>query len=196
MPKGIASADLISVVKIEKNGNEQAVHCDAKKPGDSGLTPLVHRQSVLVLFHGFRAMVILKRLIPDRKEATNYVRSSLEALTPPHVFTDEEWVETVEHSVWEYLIHQQFMAEKLPPFEIVRVPLETSETIILDNRCPHAGDRWLGGADTWYRWHFYGFEREMAVEGLDISEESSDTTVDLCEPDLLPIVTWTPALFK
>ena len=77
----------------------------------------------------------------------------------------------------------------MPPFEIVRVPLETSETIVLDNCCQQAGNRWLGGADIWYLWHFYGFEREMEVEWLKISEESSDTTVDLCKADLLPFVT-------
>ena len=198
MPKEIARSDLLSVIKLQKNGKQQAVHCDAKKSGTSGLTPLVERQSVLVLFHGFRAMVILKRLIPDRKEATDYVRSSLQALTPPRMFTDEEWVDTVEPCVWEYLVHQQFTAERLPPFKMVRVPLETSQTIILDNRCPHAGDRWLGGpgVDSLYRWHFYGFERKMEVEGLEMTEESSTTTVDLCEPNLLPIVTWTQALFK
>ena len=66
MPEKLASADLISAIKIEENGEEQSVHCDAEKPGNSVLTALVERQSVLVLFGGFRGMVILKRLTPDR----------------------------------------------------------------------------------------------------------------------------------
>ena len=196
MPEKLASADLISAIKIEENGEEQSVHCDAEKPGNSVLTALVERQSVLVLFGGFRGMVILNRLTPDRKEATNCVRSRLAALTHPRTFSEDEWVNTVEPCVWEYLVHQQFAAEKLPPFEIVRVPLEISDTIILDNRCPHAGDRWLGIAGSLYRWHFYGFDRNIEMQGLEIAQESSETTVDLCEPDLLPIVTWTQALFK
>ena len=131
-------------------------------------------------------MVILKRLTPDRKEATNYVRSRLAALTHQRTFSEDEWVDTMEPCVWEYLVHQQFAAEKLPSFEIVRVPLETSDTIILDNCCPHAGDRWLGIAAS--------LKCNIAMQGLQMAEESSDTTVDLCETDLLPIVTWTQAL--
>ena len=199
MPKGIANAELISVIKLEEKGEQEAVHCDSKRPGVSGLTALVERQSVLVLFNGFRAMVILRRLIPDREEATSHLRSRLAALTPPRAFTDEEWVGTVEPCVWTSLVHQRFAAEKLAPLEMVRVPLDICDTIVLDSRCSHAGDRWLGRAGSLYWWHFHGFERSLALDLQDLlekAEESSDTTVDLCEPDLLPIVTWSQALFK
>lgn len=200
MPEGLASANLLAMIKLLPEGAEQSVHCDSPEPGNSALSACKEGQSVLVMINGFRGMVILERLTPDREVATNFARSSLAAQSPPRTFNSDEWTNIVEPCVWEFLVHQQFTVEKLPPFEVVRVPLDVSETIILDYRCPHAGDRWRGpaGCDGLYRWHFYGFRRDVIMRTLELTEESSETTVDLCEPQYLPIFTWAQksSLFK
>ena len=72
--------------------------------------------------------------------------------------------------MWEYLVHRQFIAEKFSPCDIdASFARRFSDSIILDNRCPHAGDRWPRRASSLYWWHFYGFQRNIALQELEMT---------------------------
>ena len=76
----------------------------------------------------------------------------------------------MEPGVWEYLVHRQFIAEKFSPCDIdASFARRFSDSIILDNRCPHAGDRWPRRASSLYWWHFYGFQRNIALQELEMT---------------------------
>ena len=65
------------MIESKQECEEQSFHCDSPEPGASGLTPMEEDQSVDILKGGFKAMVILEELRPDRKKATDLVRSRL-----------------------------------------------------------------------------------------------------------------------
>ena len=83
MPKSITTAESIAVIESKQGCTEQSFHCDSPEPGASGLTPMEEDQFVDILDGGFKAMVILEKLRPDRKKATDFVRSHLSDLSLP-----------------------------------------------------------------------------------------------------------------
>jgi hypothetical protein len=113
-------------------------------------------------------------------------------LHPPLDYTDETWAEIVEPLVWQYLVHKEFKARGLKDFEVVRFGIKKSQTIVLDSRCPHAGTAWTGGdRKRLYRGHFYGFRKDVLRRNrVSAAEKDEHTTVDLCDNDHFPIITW------
>ena len=71
------------MIESEQECEEQLFHCDSLEPGSSGLVPMEEDQSLDILTGGFAGMVILEELRPDRKKATDLVRSSLAASSLP-----------------------------------------------------------------------------------------------------------------
>jgi len=110
----------------------------------------------------------------------------------PLVYTDKEWEEIMEPLVWQYLVHKEFKARGLKDFEVVRFGIKKTQTIVLDSRCPHAGTAWTGGdRERLYRGHFYGFRKDVLRRNrVSAAEKDEHTTVDLCDNDYFPIVTW------
>jgi hypothetical protein len=166
---------------------DQSFHTDSLMPGFSAVRPFEQSQSVLVLWNGFRAIKILEELMEDRIEATEFVRS----LHTARRLSDTQW-QSVEPRVWELLVHKEFKARKLPDFEAVRVPVAVSCKIVMDTRCPHAGDSWSGRKRA-YRGHLYGYRRDIKERtnlGLSLTGKDEFATVDLTDRDLSPIVGW------
>lgn len=172
MPKSITSAESIAAIKSLEACDGQSYHRDSKEPGNSGLTAVEEDQHIDILVGGFQATVILEEVSPDRKKATDLVRSRLvapglasepaPAATQPRVakrprlaepepshqtsseYSDEEWDDRVEPLVWMFLVHEEFKARRVRDFEAVRFPIRRGQTIVLDSRCPHSGAPWTG----------------------------------------------------
>jgi hypothetical protein len=137
-------------------------------------------------------MVILEELQADRKQATELVRSRLALQNPSFVCSDEKW-ETLEPSAWESLVHQEFKARGVKDFEVVRVRVKKTRTAVVDSRTAHAGTSWkaLCGRKRLYRGHFYGFRQNVMKRKRSIVFQKDEyTTVDLCDKDHFPIVSW------
>jgi hypothetical protein len=63
----------------------------------------------------------------------------------------------------------------------------------MDSRTAHAGTSWnaLCGLKRLYRGHFYGFRQDvMRRNRAIVFEKDEHTTVDLCDKDHFPIVSW------
>jgi hypothetical protein len=140
-------------------------------------------------------MVILEELQADRKQATELVRSRLASQNPTFptfVCSDEKW-ETLEPSAWESLVHHEFKARGVKDFEVVRVRIQKTRTALVDSRTAHAGTSWkaVGGRKRLYRGHFYGFRQNvMKRKRYLVYQKDEHTTVDLCDQDHFPIVSW------
>jgi len=91
-------------------------------------------QHLVVVLHGFHAMRIYEEIVVDRKAATSLFRMRLSE----QVFSDVEWLR-VEPKAWEFLVHKEFEARRLPKFEAVRVPIRQGGSVVLDTRCLHGG---------------------------------------------------------
>ncbi len=148
-----------------------------------------------VLWNSFEAMVILEELQNDRKQATELLRSRLASTwNPSFVCSDEAWGTLLEPSAWEFLVHQEFKARGLKDFEVVRVRIEKTKTAVVDSRTVHAGIPWIGsasGSNRLYRGHFYGLHQDVLMRSrADRSDRDEPTTVDLCDDDHFPIVSW------
>ena len=188
MPAAVGDMELLAVLESLPGAEDQGFHFDSNKPGASAITSLERDQFVYVLFFAFHAMRIQEDLRKDRLEATGLVRSILAAKDIS--FSDEEWKDTVERRIWQFLVHEEFRARDVRPFEVVRVPVLKDQTIVLDTRCLHAGASWPGEENA-YRAHFYGYERDLRKQ---TSEQRLDKdeylTVDPCNDNLFPIVGW------
>ena len=105
-------------------------------------------------------------------------------------FSDEEWEDVIERSIWQFLVHEEFRVRGVRPFEVVRVPVLKDQTIVLDTRCVHAGAPW-SGEERAYRGHFYGYEQDVLKQTPEQRTKKDEyLTVDLCNDDLFPIVGW------
>jgi len=108
-------------------------------------------------------------------------------------FSDEEWKNTVEPRVWQVLVHEEFKARKVGDFEVLRVRVKRSQTIVLDSRCVHASAPWTGrpGCKRLYRGHFYGFRKDVLRRVRESPTDRDEyTTVDLCSRDFIPLASW------
>ena len=106
--------------------------------------------------------------------------------------SDEEWAR-LEPSAWELLVHRQFEARGVKKFEVVCVPIQKTMTVVVDSRTSHAGSPWKAssGRQRLYRGHFYGFRQDVLNRPPDVlGDKDESTTVDLCDGDYFPIVTW------
>jgi len=188
MPAAVGDMELLAVLESLPGAEDQGFHCDSEKPGASAITSLERDQFVYVLFFAFHAMRIQEDLRIDRLEATGLVRTILAAREIS--FSDEEWKDTVERRIWQFLVHEEFRARDVRQFEVVRVPVLKDETIVLDTRCLHAGASWPGEKNA-YRAHFYGYERDLQKQTSEQRLNKDEyLTVDPCNNDLFPIVGW------
>jgi len=195
MPKAVSDTGRLAVLGTFSGAEEQSFHLDSTEPGNSGITAYEEDQYVDVLWNSFIAMVILEELQADRKQATELVRSRLASQNPtfpPFVCSDEKW-ETLEPSAWESLVHHEFKARGVKDFEVVRVRIQKTRTAVVDSRTAHAGTSWkaVGGRKRLYRGHFYGFRQNvMKRKRYLVYQKDEHTTVDLCDQDHFPIVSW------
>jgi len=192
MPKAVSDTGRLAVLGTFSGAEEQSFHLDSTEPGNSGITAYEEDQYVDVLWNSFIAMVILEELQADRKQATELVRSRLASQNPTFVCSDEKW-ETLEPSAWESLVHQEFKARGVKDFEVVRVRIQKTRTALVDSRTAHAGTSWkaVGGRKRLYRGHFYGFRQNvMKRKRYLVYQKDEHTTVDLCDQDHFPIVSW------
>ena len=195
MPKAVSDTGRLAVLGTFSCAEEQSFHLDSTEPGNSGITAYEEDQYVDVLWNSFIAMVILEELQADRKQATELVRSRLASQNPtfpPFVCSDEKW-ETLEPSAWESLVHHEFKARGVKDFEVVRVRIQKTRTALVDSRTAHAGTSWkaVGGRKRLYRGHFYGFRQNvMKRKRYLVYQKDEHTTVDLCDQDHFPIVSW------
>ena len=188
MPRRAGGLELLAILESLSGAEDQGFHYDSKKPGATGITSYEQDQFVYVLFFSFYAMRILEDLRKDRLAATEYVRARFAAQMV--FFIDTDWDTIVEPRVWQFLVHEEFRARDVSPFEVVRVPVRKDHTIVMDTRCVHAGAPWHGSHRV-YRGHFYGYERDLQKQNPEqIVDKDEYLTVDLCEEDLLPIVGW------
>ena len=195
MPKAVSDTGRLAVLGTFSGAEEQSFHLDSTEPGNSGITAYEEDQYVDVLWNSFIAMVILEELQADRMQATELVRSRLASQNPtfpPFVCSDEKW-ETLEPSAWESLVHHEFKARGVKDFEVVRVRIQKTRTALVDSRTAHAGTSWkaVGGRKRLYRGHFYGFRQNvMKRKRYLVYQKDEHTTVDLCDQDHFPIVSW------
>lgn len=195
MPKAVSDTGRLAVLGTFSGAEEQSFHLDSTEPGNSGITAYEEDQYVDVLWNSFIAMVILEELQADRKQATELVRSRLASQNPtfpPFVCSDEKW-ETLEPSAWESLVHHEFKARGVKDFEVVRVRIQKTRTALVDSRTAHAGTSWkaVSGRKRLYRGHFYGFRQNvMKRKRYLVYQKDEHTTVDLCDQDHFPIVSW------
>jgi hypothetical protein len=192
MPKAVSDTGRLAVLGTFSGAEEQSFHLDSTEPGNSGITAYEEDQYVDVLWNSFIAMVILEELQADRKQATELVRSRLASQNPTFVCSDEKW-ETLEPSAWESLVHHEFKARGVKDFEVVRVRIQKTRTALVDSRTAHAGTSWkaVGGRKRLYRGHFYGFRQNvMKRKRYLVYQKDEHTTVDLCDQDHFPIVSW------
>ncbi len=192
MPKAVSDTGRLAVLGTFSGAKDQSFHRDSTEPGNSGITAYEEDQYVDVLWNSFIAMVILEELQADRKQATELVRSRLASQNPSFVCSDEKW-ETLEPSAWESLVHHEFKARGVKDFEVVRVRIQKTRTALVDSRTAHAGTSWkaVGGRNRLYRGHFYGFRQNvMKRKRYLVYQKDEHTTVDLCDQDHFPIVSW------
>ena len=99
----------------------------------------------------------------------------------------------MEPSAWKLLVHREFEARGVKKFEVVRVPIQKTKTVVVDSRTSHAGSPWKASSrcKRLYLGHFYGFRQDVLKRPSDVlGDKDESTTVDLCGADYFPIVTW------
>jgi hypothetical protein len=143
-------------------------------------------QHLVVVLHGFHAMRIYEEIVVDRKAATSLFRMRLSE----QVFSDVEWLR-VEPKAWEFLVHKEFEARRLPKFEAVRVPIRQGGSVVLDTRCLHGGAP--GDGSPGLRAHAYGLVYDDNTEPISAGEalhKEHLATVDILDPFWFPVGTW------
>ena len=189
MPEAVSDTDRLAALATLSGAKEQSFHRDSPEPGNSGITAYGEDQDIYILWNSFLAMIVLKELLADREEATKLLRS---CWNPSSGCSDEEWAR-LEPSAWELLVHREFEARGVEKFEVVRVPIQKTKTVVIDSRTSHAGSRRSASSrrDRLYRGHFYGFRQDVLHRPAYLLSVRDETvTVDLCDADYFPIVTW------
>ena len=79
----------------------QDIHLDSFVPGWSFLTVQEHSQELLILWNGYKLVKLINSISGDREAAASYVRAEMQRAG--HAWSDEEWAETVEPRVWNWL---------------------------------------------------------------------------------------------
>ena len=193
MPETVSDTDRLATLASVSGVGDQSIHCDSPEPGNSGITAYDEDQDIYILWNSFLAMIVLGELQADREEATALLRSSWASRNPsPSGCTDAEW-KRLEPSAWELLVHHEFKARGVKDFEVVRVPIQKTKTVVIDSRTSHAGSRRNASSrrDRLYRGHFYGFRQDVLHRPAYLLSVRDETvTVDLCDADYFPIVTW------
>lgn len=179
-----------AIIRSEGDASDQGIHADASRRGFSILTAMERPQYVTVVLHGFRAMRICNELVKDRQAATSLLREKLKDQASSREFTTEEWLR-VEPKAWEFLVHKEFEARGLPPFEAVRVLIPKGGSVVLDTSCLHGGAP--GDGSPGLRAHAYGIASDDDTEiasAADALEKDYHNTVDISAGDYAPVGTW------
>ena len=177
----------LAIVRSHGDAHGQGIHADSRRTGFTILTAIGKPQHLVVVLHGFRAMRIYNEIVADREDATRVLR---ERLHDHRVFSDAEW-QRVESKAWEFLVHKEFEARRLPEFQAVRVPIQQGGSVVLDTRCLHAGAP--GDGSPGLRAHAYGLvydddaEPESAGDAL---HNDHLNTVDILNTHYAPVGTW------
>ncbi len=184
---------LLSVILSKPKTGSQTMHSDSRQRGCSLLMSAEKRQYLTVLLNSFKAMRSLDRMLPKRTEALQYVRARLAAETPDGesaAWADSDWDEKAEIRVWNYLCCLQFKHEKIGAIEAVLVPIEEGETLVVDNRTLHGGTR--GGETRGFRFHAYGYVRDVRQRKTARFEKDEDITIDPLDVQLglYPVCRW------
>ena len=113
-----------------------------------------------------------------------------------HTWTDQEWAETVEPRVWQWLCLQAVEKEMgaVPALQVKRVPIPKGWTIVVDSCTPHAGaPAGPGFGPGGLRVHVCAVSRaiDKLLPGLE-DEQPEDTTVNMrsSENPYFPILCW------
>ena len=170
----------------------QDIHLDSFASGWSFLTAQEHDQELLILWNGFKLVKLINSLSGDRKAAASYVRATMQRVR--HTWTDQEWAETIEPRVWQWLCLQAVEKEMgaVPALQVKRVPILKGWTIVVDSCTPHAGASvGPGFGPGGFRVHVYAVSRaiDKVLPGL---EAEQDTTVNMrcSENPYFPILCW------
>ena len=153
------------------------------------MTAIGRPQHVVVVLHGFHAMRIYDEIVADREAATRVLRERLRDQCN-RVFSDAEW-QNVEPKAWEFLVHQEFEARRLPEFQAVRVPIQQGRSVVLDTRCLHGGAP--GDGSPGLRAHAYGLVYDDDAEpqsALVALHKDHLSTIDILDSHYAPVGTW------
>jgi len=169
----ITDRSLLSIILSLPDANSQTMHGDSLQQGCSLLMSARKRQYLIILLNGFRAMRSMERMLLRRGEALEYVRDRIakEASGGPG-----SWTDTAQHRIWNYLCCLQFEHEGIGGIQAVRVPIEEGETLVVDNRTLHGGSR--GEATNGFRFHAYGYNRDIQKLGVGSIQKDQDVTHD------------------
>ena len=113
-----------------------------------------------MLWNSFIAMLILGELQADHEEATKLLSTCWASRNPSSGCSDEKWA-LLEPSAWNLLAHHEFEARGVKEFEVVRVLIQKTKTVVLDSRTAHADSPWKAscGRKRLYRGHFTAFAK-------------------------------------
>lgn len=192
VPLAIECADLLSFIDARDGAMPQDIHLDSFAPGWSFLTAQEHDQELLILCNGFEMVTIINSISGDRKAAADYVRDKMRRNGT--TWSDEEWAETVEPRVWQWLCLQA-VEKKLgavPPLQVRRVTVPKGWTIVVDSCTPHAGaPAGRGFGPGGFRVHVYAVAKAMdrVIPGFEAAQEH---TIDILyhENPYFPIMCW------
>jgi hypothetical protein len=170
----LTSYKRMSAVLTLEGGGAQGVHGDSTFAGGSILQVIGERkQYLLVLINGFRAVCILNRIKRQRQAALTFVRELLTEVR------GAAWVSQnfVEDRVWNYIGQRQLEKELGPrALYLVRWPLEEGDTLLVDNRTPHAGAA-SDGPDA-FRLHWYAYVVDAAAR-IGVKDGDQEVVFDL-----------------
>ena len=176
---------LLSIILSLPDAGSQTMHGDSLQPGCSLLMSARKRQYLIILANGFRAMRSMERMLLRRGEALEYVRDRIAKDAPGGL---RSWSVKAEHRVWNYLCCLQFEHEGIGAIQAFRVPIEEGETLVVDNRTLHGGSR--GEATPGFRFHAYGYVRDIQMRGVGLIEQDQDFTIDPLENGFFPVCRW------
>jgi hypothetical protein len=164
---------LLSIILSEMNNKSQGAHADSKYKGGSILQAIGRKQYLIVFLNGFKAMRILKRMVPHRASLLEMIRTKLvdNGISP-------DWLR--EHfnevRIWNFLCSLQLERELRGPIRPVLWPVEEGAFLLVDNLTPHAGAP-NNGPDA-FRLHMYAYLRAVD-ERINDDDEDQLITIDL-----------------
>ena len=192
VPPTIDSSDFLSVILSDEGCMAQEIHLDSLDDGWSFLTAMEEDQELLVLWNGFRCVCVVQEIAKDRTAACNLVRTTIKET---QAWSDEEWNETIEPRVWNWLCSKHIEKEfgAAPFLQLKRVRIPKGWTIAVDSRTPHGGAAVGSTGAPRFRVHVYAVLRAIdEVITHDDGNTTQDSTVNIrsWEHFLFPIVGW------
>jgi len=176
---------LLSIILSLPDAGSQTMHGDSLQQGCSLLMSARKRQYLIILANGFRAMRSMERMLLRRGEALEHVRDRIAKEAAGGQFC---WNVKAEHRVWNYLCCLQFEHEGIGAIQAFRVPIDEGETLVVDNRTLHGGSR--GETTPGFRFHAYGYVRDIQMRGVGLIEQDQDVTIDPLDGGFFPVCRW------